>query len=200
MNDAPHRRERKLELSVAPGPGQQARRLRFALLTGVVALRALVIAPAAGAVTGGAASSVPVTAEAETTEAAPVIPTVPGEVVTPVFNEAELSFTPFRYAGASWYDGKTMWGRTTACGEILRPTTIGVANKTLPCGTPVKFSWHGRTIVAPVIDRGPYVKGRSWDLTSAAAEALAFEGVGNIQYAVALEYAAAGLRHAPASK
>ena len=63
-----------------------------------------------------------------------------------------------------------MWGRSTACGQVLRPTTIGVANKTLPCGTPVKFVWHGHSIVAPVIDRGPYIKGRAWDLTSAAAK------------------------------
>jgi rare lipoprotein A len=59
----------------------------------------------------------------------------------------------------------------------------------LPCGTPVKFVWHGHTIVAPVIDRGPYIRGRAWDLTSAAAEALKFEGIGRIQYAVAIEYA-----------
>ncbi len=86
-----------------------------------------------------------------------------------------------------------MWGRHTACGQILRPSTIGVANKTLPCGTPVKFVWHGHSVVAPVIDRGPYVNGRAWDLTSAAAESLEFEGIGRIQYAVAIEYAAKGL-------
>jgi rare lipoprotein A len=86
-----------------------------------------------------------------------------------------------------------MWGRSTACGQTLRPSTIGVANKTLPCGTPVKFVWHGRSIVAPVIDRGPYIRGRAWDLTSAAAEALEFEGIGRIRYAVAIEYASQGL-------
>jgi rare lipoprotein A len=112
---------------------------------------------------------------------------------TTAFNEAELSFTPFRYAGASWYGGKSMWGRSTACGQVLRPSTIGVANKRLPCGTPVKFVWHGHSIVAPVIDRGPYIRGRAWDLTAAAAEALEFEGVGRIQYAVAIKYARKGL-------
>jgi rare lipoprotein A len=86
-----------------------------------------------------------------------------------------------------------MWGRSTACGQTLRPSTIGVANKTLPCGTPVKFVWHGHSIVAPVIDRGPYIQGRAWDLTSAAAEALDFEGIGRIRYAVAIEYASKGL-------
>ena len=42
-----------------------------------------------------------------------------------------------------------------------------------------------------MIDRGPYVKGRAWDLTEAASEALDFEGVG-VRYAVAVSYASAG--------
>jgi rare lipoprotein A len=165
MNDPQHRPARKLNFTAA-----------FAI---ACAAMLFLVAPIAQAGTGGASSAAPVPAEpAETTTA---------------FNEAELSFTPFRYAGASWYGGISMWGRSTACGQVLRPTTIGVANKTLPCGTPVKFVWHGHSIVAPVIDRGPYIQGRAWDLTSAAAEALAFEGVGRIRYAVAIEYASKGL-------
>jgi len=152
--------------------------LRAALLVGALTVLALAIAPGAQATTGGAASTMPAPVEAETTT-----------TTTTAFNEAEFSFTPYRYAGASWYGGTKMWGRSTACGQVLRPSTIGVANKTLPCGTPVKFIWHGHSIVAPVIDRGPYIKGRAWDLTSAAAEALEFEGIGRIQYAVAIEYA-----------
>jgi rare lipoprotein A len=101
----------------------------------------------------------------------------------------ELAFSPFRYAGASWYGGPGMWGRTTACGGTLRPSTLGVAHKTLPCGTTVKFLYHGRILVTQVIDRGPYVKGRAFDLTQAAGEALGFEGVGRLRYAVALSYA-----------
>ena len=101
----------------------------------------------------------------------------------------ELAFSPFRYAGASWYGGPSMWGRTTACGRTLRPSTLGVANKTLPCGSTVKFVYHGRALVTQVIDRGPYVKGRAFDLTQAASEALGFEGVGRLRYAVALSYA-----------
>jgi rare lipoprotein A (peptidoglycan hydrolase) len=166
---------------VAPGLDRSVLWLRAALLAGALAVLAVAVVPSAQASTGGAASVVPVPAEVETEE-----------TVT-AFNEAELSFTPYRVAGASWYGGTSMWGRQTACGQTLRPTTIGVANKTLPCGTPVKFVWHGQAIVAPVIDRGPYIKGRAWDLTAAAAEALAFEGIGQIRYAVAIEYAAAGL-------
>jgi rare lipoprotein A (peptidoglycan hydrolase) len=151
---------------------------------------AFAIAPGAEAATGGAASALPASAEEEAASTEAERPTT---TTASAFNEAELSFTPYRFAGASWYGGKTMWGRQTACGQILRPSTIGVANKTLPCGTPVKFVWHGHSVIAPVIDRGPYVTGRSWDLTSAAAESLEFEGIGRIQYAVAIEYAAKGL-------
>jgi hypothetical protein len=181
MTHGPHRLARKFDLTLASGLGRGADCLRAALLIGALAVLALAVAPGAQASTGGAASAAPVPAESEETATATV------------FNEAELSFTPFRLAGASWYGGTSMWGRQTACGQTLRPSTIGVANKTLPCGTPVKFVWHGHSIVAPVIDRGPYIQGRAWDLTAAAAEALAFEGIGQIRYAVAIEYASKGL-------
>lgn len=101
----------------------------------------------------------------------------------------ELAFSPFRYAGASWYGGTSMWGRKTACGQTLRPSTLGVAHKALPCGTTVKFVYHGRALVTQVIDRGPYVNGRAWDFTQAASEALGFGGVGRVRYAIALNYA-----------
>jgi rare lipoprotein A (RlpA)-like double-psi beta-barrel protein len=100
----------------------------------------------------------------------------------------DLVFSPFRSAGASWY-GPGLYGNKTACGGILRATTIGVAHRNLPCGTMVKFVYRGHAVVAPVIDRGPYVKGRAWDLTAAASEALGLEGVGMVRYAVAVSYA-----------
>jgi rare lipoprotein A len=101
---------------------------------------------------------------------------------------ADLAYSPFRYAGASWY-GPGLWGHKTACGATLRRNTLGVAHKTLPCGTTVKFVYHGHAVVTQVIDRGPYVKGRAFDLTQAASEALGFDGVGRLRYAVALSYA-----------
>ncbi|MEA2622756.1 MAG: rare lipoprotein [Chloroflexota bacterium] len=55
----------------------------------------------------------------------------------------------------TWY-GPGFYGHRTACGQRYTPDIIGVAHKTLPCGTLIKFSWHGITAVAPVIDRGPY--------------------------------------------
>ena len=57
------------------------------------------------------------------------------------------------------------YGNTTACGKKLRKGTIGVAHKKLPCGTKVTFAYEGRWVRAKVIDRGPYIDGRKWDLT-----------------------------------
>ena len=100
--------------------------------------------------------------------------------------EAEHTFGGWRYGGASWY-GPGLWGNKTACGQTLMPETLGVAHKKLPCGTTVKFVYHGRTVVTQVIDRGPYIQGRAWDLTKAVSDALGFEGVGRVRYAVAID-------------
>ncbi|HEX6688056.1 MAG TPA: septal ring lytic transglycosylase RlpA family protein [Solirubrobacterales bacterium] len=99
-----------------------------------------------------------------------------------------IAFTPMRWAGATWY-GPGFYGSRTACGQVLRPHTIGVAHRNLPCGTTVKFVYHGHAIVTQVIDRGPYSRGNSWDLTNGARQALDFNGSGQIGYAVALHYA-----------
>lgn len=55
----------------------------------------------------------------------------------------------------TWY-GPGFYGNRTACGVAYTRTVVGVAHRTLPCGTLVRFKWHGITAVAPVIDRGPY--------------------------------------------
>ncbi len=55
----------------------------------------------------------------------------------------------------TWY-GPGFYGNRTACGVPYTRTIVGVAHRTLPCGTLVRFRWHGITAVAPVIDRGPY--------------------------------------------
>jgi rare lipoprotein A len=162
MNDTDYRRGRK-----QTSDRRRVRRLRTALAVAAAALAGLGAIPVAQASTGGASGY---------------------EAAAP--SGEELAFGPIRYAGASWY-GPGLWGRSTACGVTLRPTTIGVAHKTLPCGTMVRFVYEGRTITAPVIDRGPYVKGRAWDLTAAASEVLGLEGVGvgKVGYQVAVEYA-----------
>ncbi len=87
--------------------------------------------------------------------------------------------TSYRLAGASYY-GPGLYGNGVACGGTLEPGTLGVANKTLPCGTEVKLRYHGRSITVPVIDRGPYVAGRDYDLTEATKDRLGFPGVGDV--------------------
>jgi len=87
--------------------------------------------------------------------------------------------TAYRPAGASYY-GPGLYGNGVACGGTLMPGTLGVANKTLPCGTRVKLRYRGRTVTVPVIDRGPYVAGRDFDLTEATRERLRFPGVGTV--------------------
>jgi len=99
-----------------------------------------------------------------------------------------IAFSPMRSADATWY-GPGLYGRHTACGQVLRPDTLGVANRNLPCGTTVKFVYHGHALVTQVIDRGPYSRGNSWDLTNGARVALGFNGAGQLHYAVALTYA-----------
>lgn len=85
----------------------------------------------------------------------------------------QVGITVYRSGLASWYGGAEMAGTNTACGVVLAAGTLGVAHRTLPCGTPVVLYRRGRTLVVPVIDRGPYVRGRTWDLTRATFRALA---------------------------
>ncbi len=82
----------------------------------------------------------------------------------------------YRLAGASWYGG----GGGMACGGELTSSTLGVANKTLPCGTLVTLRYDGHTVRVPVVDRGPYVAGREFDLTEATKRALGFGDTGDV--------------------
>lgn len=83
------------------------------------------------------------------------------------------SVSSYQPSVASWYND----GGSTACGFHAY---YGVANKSLPCGTQVRFSYGGRTVTAVVDDRGPYVGGREWDLNQNTAGALGFGGVGTV--------------------
>jgi rare lipoprotein A len=79
--------------------------------------------------------------------------------------------TVYRAAIATIY-GPGFYGRPTACGQRMSRALIGVANRSLPCGTLVALTYDGRTLVAPVVDRGPYAHGASFDLTMRAAKLL----------------------------
>ena len=87
------------------------------------------------------------------------------------------SSTAYVATVASWYYDYA----STGCGFHAG---LGVANKTLPCGTKVQLRYGGRTVTATVDDRGPYVYGRSFDLNQNTAAALHFAGVGTIETSV----------------
>lgn len=84
---------------------------------------------------------------------------------------SELERADFRVFKATWY-GPGLYGNRTACGQRLTRATQGVAHKRLRCGTRVAIAYRGRTVVAPVIDRGPFVRGIEFDLTYATAKRL----------------------------
>jgi rare lipoprotein A (peptidoglycan hydrolase) len=151
----------RTEPLIAPGLRRAA-----ALALALLALGAALGSPAARGTTGGASTVAATDAQAG----------------------AGLAFGGLRSGLATWY-GPGFYGSRTACGQVLRPTTLGVAHRHLPCGTPVKIVYGGHRIVTRVIDRGPYTNGYSWDLTNGVREALGFEGSGRIRYAVSVSLA-----------
>jgi rare lipoprotein A len=90
-----------------------------------------------------------------------------------------LTTTVYRPSRATQY-GPGFYGKKTACGQRLRRATIGLANRTLHCGESVAIYYQGKTLVVPVIDRGPYANGADWDLTVATGKALGIKGTAQI--------------------
>lgn len=85
--------------------------------------------------------------------------------------------TVYRPAYASWF-GPGFYGNRTACGQTLTSGTLGVAHKTLPCGTKLRLRHGKRKVTVRVIDRGPFIPGREFDLTYATKKRLGFGDLG----------------------
>jgi rare lipoprotein A len=85
----------------------------------------------------------------------------------------------FKPGTATWY-GPGLYGNTTACGQELTPDLVGVAHRTLPCGTMVEIAYGGTSVVVPVVDRGPYADGVTWDITEGAAKLLGFTSTSRV--------------------
>lgn len=91
----------------------------------------------------------------------------------------------YTYVEASMYgEGDGLMYGTTASGDTLTPTSMGVAMKTMPLGTIIEITYNGRTVTAVVNDRGPYSGNRQIDMQPAVASALGFSGVGTVGYRV----------------
>lgn len=76
-------------------------------------------------------------------------------------------------AHASWY----RHGRVTANGERFNPLGMTAAHKSLPFGTTVRFTNldNGQSVTVRINDRGPFIRGREFDLSLGAARALGME-------------------------
>lgn len=86
------------------------------------------------------------------------------------------------YGVASWY-GPGFKGRETASGETFDPKALTAAHPSLPFGTLVEVSRRDKkkkAVIVVVTDRGPYVAGRSIDLSRAAARRLHMSYLGVI--------------------
>lgn len=77
---------------------------------------------------------------------------------------------------ASWY-GPGFHGRKTASGERFNQNAMTAAHKTLKFGTIVRVTYKGRSVTVRINDRGPFTKGRTIDLSKAAARAIGCKGV-----------------------
>jgi rare lipoprotein A len=85
----------------------------------------------------------------------------------------------YRPALASWY-GPGLYGNRLGCGGTLHAGTLGVAHKSLPCGSRVVLRKGKRIVRTRVIDRGPYVGSREFDLTQATKRRLGFGSTGTV--------------------
>jgi rare lipoprotein A len=91
--------------------------------------------------------------------------------------------TGWRTARASWY-GPGFYGHGMAGGGTLQQDSMVIAHKSLPFGTLVEVSINGTSVVAPIRDRGPYVRGREFDLGPGVRRALGVWGVFTIRYRI----------------
>jgi rare lipoprotein A (peptidoglycan hydrolase) len=122
--------------------------------------------------TSAALTAAVVTAAVALPAAASTGTTNGGTSATPPPDQSSQARTAnYQTAKATWY-GPGLFGNRLACGGRLSRSTLGVAHKSLPCGTKVALRYRGRTVVVPVIDRGPYARGVSYDLTQATARKL----------------------------
>ena len=85
------------------------------------------------------------------------------------------------FAGvASFYGNES--GSKTASGQRFNQNAMTCAHRSLPFGTKLKVTHGDRSVIVTVNDRGPFVRGRVLDLSTAAARAvgLTSAGVGRV--------------------
>jgi peptidoglycan lytic transglycosylase len=92
---------------------------------------------------------------------------------------ATSSFGGQSFSGiASFYGNES--GSKTASGQRFNQNAMTCAHRSLPFGTKLRVSHGGRSVVVTVNDRGPFIRGRVLDLSTAAARAIGIDGVGHV--------------------
>lgn len=83
---------------------------------------------------------------------------------------------------ASWY-GKNLNGRKTASGEKLDLNDLTIAHRFLPFNSVVRITnkQNGKSVLARVNDRGPFVKNRIVDLTRKTADAIGMDSIAPVK-------------------
>lgn len=110
------------------------------------------------------------------------------KLLVTLFTGLFLFVSPAHSAIASWYDckkaGECSKHKITASGEKFNPNALTAAHKTLPFGTKVRVTYKGRSVVVRINDRGPFIKGRTIDLSRAAARKIGCAGVCKVKMVV----------------
>jgi rare lipoprotein A len=108
----------------------------------------------------------------------------PAPSASSYYAPSRQSYGTSRTEVASWY-GPGFAGRRTSSGETYNPEGLTAASKTLPLGSHVRVMNPdtGRSVVVRINDRGPFVHGRSLDLSHGAAKQIGLtgKGVGRVQ-------------------
>jgi rare lipoprotein A (peptidoglycan hydrolase) len=90
--------------------------------------------------------------------------------------------------GSDWYRSlaapypATTKRERTSCGQRLGPSTLGVAHPVLPCGVKLFIAYKDQVVLTQVVDRGPSVPGREFDVTRALARKLGLQGTQQIRW------------------
>lgn len=103
-------------------------------------------------------------------------------------NEPTTAVRPVPVPGADWYRSlaapypASTKRERTACGQRLGPKTLGVAHPVLPCGVKLFIAYRDKVVLTQVVDRGPSVPGREFDVTRALAAKLGLTGTQQVRW------------------
>jgi rare lipoprotein A len=90
---------------------------------------------------------------------------------------APSSGTGRTFSGMASYYGNES-GSKTASGQRFNQNALTAAHRSLPFGTKLRVTHGGRSVVVTINDRGPFIKGRVLDLSTAAAREVGLTGAG----------------------